>query len=458
MSKSQSRIRIGRSLAGVALMCAALLAACEDEVAPGPVPVDIEIVSGDDQYSKQGTELEDPVVVRVVLSDGEPAIGVEVKFVVRSGGGTLSRASAMTNSSGTTSVRWTLGPGLGTQQLTIELGDDGDVEVVADATSAVFFCPEEDPTFVRRFFAENDIFLFTRKSTLIAGSGPERAGVVQLLPDTGQLEYDATGLVGFDETFIQAIVRDCAFSAGGEFFIAWTNTSSQREIAKIAPNGSVTHFATLEGILGTEITAIEGAVLAGCDEFGPFTIGCRDTLTRYADATFDGTISQANGDAVAYDSTGNHLYFIDETGRRLRRVPLDGFTQTGATEEVAVLTADEATGANGMVVAAGDVYILVESGSIKSIVRVTPAGVKSTAIDFFTRGAGNAAGIQNDLGLLEQGGLIAVYTVDTLNNVLLLFQISPTPQLFELVADGIPNAGAASNASSGERVGLAVLP
>ena len=72
---------------------------------------------------------------------------------------------------------------------------------------------------------------------------------------------------------------------------------------KFAPNHSVSHFATLEGILGTEITTLEGGVLAGCDEFGPFTVGCRDTLTRYPDATFSGTCADiANYDAVAYDA------------------------------------------------------------------------------------------------------------------------------------------------------------
>lgn len=456
MSKSQFRFRIGRSLAGVALLCVTLLAACEDEVAPGPVPVDIEIVSGDDQYSKQGTELEEPVVVQVVLSDGEVGIGVPVRFVVRSGGGTLSRTTANTNSSGETSVRWTLGPGLGTQEITVELADDGEVETIAQATSAVFFCPEEDPTFTRRFFAENDIFLFTRKSTVIAGGGPERAGVVQLL-DPLDLDFGATSLVGFDETFIQAVVRDCAFSASGEFFIAWMNTSAVREIAKIAPDRSVTHFATLEGILGTEITIMEGAVLAGCDEFGPFTVGCRDSLTRYADATFDGTVSLANSDAVAYDNAGNYLYFIDETGRRLRRVPLDGFTQTGPTEERAVLTTDEATGTNGMVVHNGTVYMLVESATTKAIVAVTSADAKSTVLDFISeRGAGAAAGIQSDLALLDNPP--ALFTLDTLNNVMLIYVINED-RLEVSVPEGVGNAGAASNgSSSGERVGLAVLP
>jgi hypothetical protein len=231
-----------------------------------------------------------------------------------------------------------------------------------------------------------------------------------------------------------------------------------REIRKVLPNRSSEHFALLEGILGTEITTMEGAVLGGCDEFGPFTVGCRDTLTRYSDAMFDGATTLANHDAEAYDATGNYLYFIDETARRLRRVPLDGYAQTGPTEEAAVLTADEAANANGMVVHNQIVYILVDSPTTKEILSVSSTGTKATEFDFFTRGAGDAAGVQNDLALWVQGAVVALYTVDTLNNVLLLFHIGPD-QLFELAPDDDTDTGAISKVGTdGERLGLAVMP
>jgi hypothetical protein len=274
--------------------------------------------------------------------------------------------------------------------------------------------------------------------------------------DLLNLEFDATSIVAFDWTTTQAVVRDCAFSSSGEFYIAWNNTSSQREIAKVAPNRSVTHFATLKGILGTEITALEGGVLAGCDEFGPFTVGCRDTLTRYPDATFGGTAPDiANYDAVAFDPVGNYLYFIDEPARRLRRIPLDGYAQTGPIEEIPVaLTPDETTGSVGMEVYNGDIYLVVESAATKSIVKVTSGGTKSTEFDFFSRGAGDAAGRQDDVALDPRGYL---YTLDTQNNLVLIYVIAED-RLEELVPDENTDPYAASNASAGERVGLAVLP
>lgn len=459
MSQSQIPFRFGRAAVFFSLTLVAWFAACEEETAPGPTPVDIEIVSGNGQYSKQGTQLEEPVIVQVTLSDGEPGAGVEVRFAIKSGGGTLSRTTAATNANGYAAVEWTLGPGLGVQQLGISLADNAGVATQAQATSSDYYCPEEDPTFVRRFLPANDLFLFTHRSSVTVSGGQPRAGVVHLGMDLLNTEFDASTLVAFDWTTFQAVVRDCAFSTNGEFYIAWTNTSSRREIAKIAPNGSVTHFATLEGILGTEITTLEGGVLAGCDEFGPFTVGCRDTLTRYPDATFSGTEpDNANYDAVAFDPVGDYLYFIARPTRKLSRIPLDGYTQTGPTEEVVTLEPEETTGANGMVVHTdGSVYILIESAGTKAIVKVTSAGVKTTAFDFLTDRAGSA-GIQDDLAIAQLGGPTPVlYTLDTLNNVILLYNIN-TDELVEIDPDSNTDPNAASKEDSGERVGLSVLP
>ncbi len=458
MSKLSPRFRCDRAVACLVVL-ASLFAACEDDTGPGPLPSNIEIVSGNDQYSKQGTELENPIVVQVTLDDGAPGAGVGVRFIVKSGGGSVSRASANADSYGRTNVRWTLGPTLGTQELTIELADDGQVETVAQATSANFHCPEEDPTFVRRFTPANTgLMLFTRASSVLAGVSGPRAGVVQLGLDTANLEFDASPLVGFDDGNFFVGVRDCAFSINGEFYLAWNGPSAKREIVKFNSDHSVEHFATLEGVLGTELTWLEGGVLAGCDEFGPFTVGCRDTLQRYPDATYLGTEpNNANYDAVAYDTTSNYLYFIDEAARQLKRIPLDGYTQTGPAENVVSLTPDETNGANGMVVASnGDVFMVVESTGTKAIIKVTSAGVKTTAFDFFSRGAGNAAGIQDDLAINMTNGFL--YTLDTLNNVILIFVINPTGELFEMVPDNSTDTNAASNSGSGERVGLAILP
>ncbi len=433
------------------------LSACSSTESPVPMPGRIALFSGDGQYTKKGTELQDPVVVRVTLSDGSSAPGTLVRFQIAEGGGSLSRSSATTGSDGKTSVRWTMGPATGTGRLKIFVAEDSKLAVQAQATSSDYYCPEEDPTFVRKFTPNHNVFLFTKQSALLASTGA-RAGLVQINFDFPNAKFQGTPFIAFDENILINIVRDCAFSPNGDFYIAWTQGAAVHEILKIHPDKTVSHFATLDSYFGTEIETLPSGVVAGCDEFGPFTVGCRDTLTRYEDALFigDGT-DAANNDALAVDPTTGDLYFIYLGDRTLRRLRVDGYTETLPAETVTTLAADEANGARGMVVAGdGSVYILVESSGTKSIVKVTSAGVESTAIDFFTaRGAGNAAGIQSDLAIDRTLGSGFIYTLDTLNNVLLVYQVS-NGQLTEITSFG--GANDASDGGSGERVGLAVFP
>lgn len=429
---------------------------CSNSQGPAPLAARIALVSGDGQYSKAGTELTEPVVAKVTFSDGSPATGELVRFAIVDGGGSLSRATANVTSNGTTSVHWTLGPSTGTQHLKVSVASDASVAVVAQATSSVYYCPEEDPTFARKFTPQRSLFLLTNTSALTASGGQPRVGVVRLDFNAGT--FAGTLFRSFEQGPLINVLRDCAFSSNGDFFVAWTDSSAVREIIKLNPDGTYSHFASLDSYYGTEITTLPGGVLAGCDEFGPFTVGCRDTLTRYDDAVFSGEAPDAaNNDAVACDPTSGDLYFIYLADRTLRRVPLNGYVEESPAEVVATLSIDEANGAKGMVVASdGSVYILVESTNTKEIAKVTADGTVSTAVDFFTaRGAGNAAGIQSDLAIDRTLGTGFLYTLDTLNNVILVYQIQ-TGQLDALPSSGGPND--ASGTGSGERVGLTVLP
>jgi len=100
----------------------------------------------------------------------------------------------------------------------------------------------------------------------------------------------------------------------------------------------------------------------------------------------------------------------------------------------------------------GNVYILVDSDETKEIVQVTPAGAVSVLYDFFDRGAGDAAGVQRDLAYDE--GFKRLYTIDTLNNDVLLYDVALDilVEMFEAPQNEISTSG-----GSGERVGLVVL-
>jgi MYXO-CTERM domain-containing protein len=105
----------------------------------------IELVSGDQQFAMAGFGLEDPLLVRVTDSDGNPAGGVGVTFVVTEGEGALSAQPTAdatdselvvtTDESGEAAVYWILGlpPGRQRVQARLEGAQGSPVTFVARA-------------------------------------------------------------------------------------------------------------------------------------------------------------------------------------------------------------------------------------------------------------------------------------------------------------------------------------
>jgi hypothetical protein len=445
-------------------LAAVLLTACESTEQATP-PSIIVIESGNDQYSKKGTDLPLPLVVKVQYPDRTNAADVPVRFTAIEGAGSVSPSTAQTDGRGTVTAHCTLGPDVGTNRIRAELVDDRTKFVVFDATALDYYCPEEDPTFVRKFPSRgsgpyNDLFLFTRESGVNTSGDETVAGVVRLMIDGDSLQ--TSSLIKFEEVFSRIVPRDASFAHSGDFYLSRMHEIP--EVMKVSPVGPAAHhFATLETYRGGEITSSAAGVLVGCDEYGPFIVGCRDTLQRFEEATYSGVEpDMANDDAVAVDTNPQNefyedVYFIDLSDNTLRRLPLDSLTASGPTEIVTQLTGEEAAGTNGMACNNdGTVYLLVDTEDIKAIFSVTPAGEKNTEYDFFDRGTGDAAGIQNDLAI-RQGRPALLFTVDTLNDLLLLYV--PGQGLSEL----FPRAGfdpesISSQRASGERIGLVWLP
>ncbi|MFH1754491.1 MAG: hypothetical protein ABIA59_02200, partial [Candidatus Latescibacterota bacterium] len=201
-----------------------------------------------------------------------------------------------------------------------------------------------------------------------------------------------------------------------------------------------------------EITFNPDGLIVGCNNKGPFFIGCNETIERFEEATYSGGI---NNDAVAVDPVTDDIYFIHQTQQLLLMLPIDTLTAVGAVETVADLTADEAAGARGMVCHSDrTIYILIDTDDTKKILAVSAAtGAKTDVFDFFTRGSGSLedAGVQRDLAIDPLGNLL--YTVDTLNNVIVRYQLPGGPL-------SIRNQGTEISTSldGSERVGIAVLP
>ena len=207
----------------------------------------------------------------------------------------------------------------------------------------------------------------------------------------------------------------------------------------------------------------------GCDARGPFYVTCRDTLTRFEGSIYSGSDlnrDAANSDALACDPTNGDLYYIYKADRRLKRIPMNGITPSGPVENVmaTALSIDISDGARGMVVDKSDqsIYILVETGvstppTTKAIVKVTHDGTLSTAYDFFNRGTGDAAGMQEDLAI--DRSLKYLYTLDTKNNVFLAFGLPTSADPGTLITiSSSGDANWASDAGSREPVGLDVIP
>lgn len=93
------------------------------------------LISGSGQTAPPGTEVPDPLVVRVVDAEGNGIAGQAVTWVVASGGGSVDPATSQTDGEGLTSTRWTLGDLPGTNTVSAVASGIGIVGFTATASS-----------------------------------------------------------------------------------------------------------------------------------------------------------------------------------------------------------------------------------------------------------------------------------------------------------------------------------
>lgn len=104
---ARSLAQIARSLA---VMSAATLAACGKEVVASPTPGSLILVQGNNQQVQGGSELPNPVIIRVLSADGAPIPKLPIGFSVVQGGGSVNPGSAPSDENGEVKVKWTVGP------------------------------------------------------------------------------------------------------------------------------------------------------------------------------------------------------------------------------------------------------------------------------------------------------------------------------------------------------------
>jgi adhesin/invasin len=93
------------------------------------------LISGSGQTGDPGTQLPEPLVVRLVDESGNGIPGQAVTWIVATGGGVVDPGTSQTDAEGFASARWTLGPSTGTNTLNAVVSGVGVVGFVANGTN-----------------------------------------------------------------------------------------------------------------------------------------------------------------------------------------------------------------------------------------------------------------------------------------------------------------------------------
>jgi Big-like domain-containing protein len=95
----------------------------------------VEKFDGDGQSALAGTEVHDPLVVRVLDGQGNPVIGRAVTWVIGAGGGSVTPQNTTTDGQGKASTRWTLGSSVGNNTVNAVVSGVGTATFSATATA-----------------------------------------------------------------------------------------------------------------------------------------------------------------------------------------------------------------------------------------------------------------------------------------------------------------------------------
>lgn len=175
-----------------------------------PVPTSVSVLAGDQQTAQTLQALPVPVAVLVRDADGTPMPGALVIFVANDGG-SVSSDRVLTSANGEASARWTLGPLLGRQTLSVLIAEVAPVEIEAMATSQVASIAKVsgDLQFVPRFgFLSEPLEVFVSDALgrpadvevvfkTRSESGFVGAEYVRTDPDTGKAAAPASGSLYF---------------------------------------------------------------------------------------------------------------------------------------------------------------------------------------------------------------------------------------------------------------------
>ena len=322
----------------------------------GPTIETLAKVSGDNQQGVINTALVNPFVVEVQDENGSAlSSGIEVTFSITRGGGTLSVTSTMTDDDGRASSTLTLGPGVGTN--TVSVSAEGIQRNVIFTAEAVAVLPS--PT------------------TLLKISGDNQQGVTNTaLANPFVIEVrDAN-----NNPFVGGAVTFSIIAGGGT--LSTTNTTTNT-------NGRASSTLTLGASVGSNTVSVSAA---GIQEVEIFTAEAVAAPPPPTATTLD-KISGENQQGVINTALANPFIVEvrDQTDSVLSGI---GVTFSVTTGGGTLSTTNTTTNTNGRASST------LDSGGERGVEhRFCVCRRDSGGRDFYRRGGGSPAATNgNDVG------------------------------------------------------------
>ena len=215
------------------------------------IPKSFRIISGDNQQGYPGAALTNPFIVEVQDQSGEPLPDVQVTFTVSSGGGTLSKKIATTDSNGRA-------------ESTLTLGSNAGANIVTVSVAGI----QEKQTFTAKGIRIPKTFVIVSGDDQqgLPGAALEHPFVVEVLDQ-------------FDKSFPRAQVTFAVTNGGGTLSVTIATTDSDgraESTLTLGPNpGTNTVEVTVTGVQGKQIFTAEGVrtpktfvIVSGDDQQG----------------------------------------------------------------------------------------------------------------------------------------------------------------------------------------------
>ncbi len=401
-----NRILFMRAFAlAISFALAALVqSSCDDNPSDQVTQYRLTPDSGNNQTERAGSTLPEPLVVKVTDLLNNPLPGVRVTFSPYDDPlGSVTPASAATNSDGLASCTFQLGPSVGLQR--VKASASAEFLTLFSATAVPAGCAEESAEKICVWPLKH-IFIATTSSSLLSGTG---SVVIDFDPASGEA-------VEILETTDR--IDGISFSARGELFV------SQEDI--ISKAGPTTHDLAVYADANWPTTRFSlepnpGGVLAGLNPAAPHFIGCPGEMAELASSHMFATIRWEN---LAVDPVTRDIHMLTASGPTnyvLWRGLWDGRAATvDSWESVANLYVGTAEPRGMCADSSGTIYICFDGNdNWRRVVTVTANGtIDYEFFDFYAYYGNNAqqGGRWGDIAYLDG----KLYVIDRRNDRLVV--------------------------------------